>query len=63
MLYFGPETLMPVGSAIVAGIGAILVFWHRIVGLVGGAIRRLFFRRGSGVADRAPKRTGPPREK
>lgn len=42
MLYFGPETYMPLASAVAGVIGIALTFWHRAVGLV----RRVFERRG-----------------
>jgi len=38
MLYFGPETYLPLASFIAAGIGGLLTFWRRIVGF----IRRFF---------------------
>lgn len=38
MLYFGPEVMMPLASALAAAAGAILIFWQRVVGWV----RRLF---------------------
>jgi HAMP domain-containing protein len=38
MLYFGPETYMPLASAVAAIAGVLLAFWRRIVGLV----RRIF---------------------
>lgn len=41
MLYFGPETLMPIASAFAAVVGAALLFWRRTVALVRGAARRL----------------------
>ena len=42
MLYFGPETYMPLASAVAAGVGVVLAFWRRLVGLT----RRAFSRRG-----------------
>ena len=41
MLYFGPETYMPLASAVAAGVGIVLAFWRRLVGLT----RRAFSRR------------------
>ncbi|MEJ2679350.1 MAG: hypothetical protein P8174_09795 [Gemmatimonadota bacterium] len=38
MLYFGPETYMPLASAIAAIAGILLAFWRRVVGVV----RRIF---------------------
>ena len=45
MRYFGPETLMPIGSAIAAVVGVVLMFWRRIVALVQGVFLRIFPRR------------------
>lgn len=49
MLYFGPETLMPVASALAAAVGAILMFWRRGLALVRRITGRIF-RRGAGPA-------------
>lgn len=38
MLYFGPETYMPLASAAAAVAGLLLTFWRRVVGFA----RRLF---------------------
>ena len=38
MLYFGPETYMPLASAIAAVVGVALTFWRRLIGFV----RRIF---------------------
>ncbi|MEJ2216525.1 MAG: hypothetical protein P8099_07900 [Gemmatimonadota bacterium] len=38
MLYFGPETYMPLASAIAAVAGVLLAFWRRLV----GGVRRIF---------------------
>jgi hypothetical protein len=32
--YLGPDSLIPLASILAAGIGFILLFWHRAVGLV-----------------------------
>jgi hypothetical protein len=67
LLYFGPETLMPVASGIVAVAGAVLMFWRRIVRLGGAVLGRVFRRRLSadpGAAEppaAAPNRPTPPR--
>lgn len=37
-MYIGPETLMPVASALAAVTGAVLLFWRRTVGLVRAVI-------------------------
>lgn len=41
VLYFGPETYMPLASAVAAGVGFVLAFWRRLVGMA----RRVFARR------------------
>ena len=33
-MYIGPDTLMPVASAIAAAAGFLLMFWRRLVGAV-----------------------------
>lgn len=43
-MYLGPETLMPVASALAAVGGVLLLFWRRVVGAV-----RALFRRVSGI--------------
>ncbi|MGW8266343.1 MAG: hypothetical protein ACWGSQ_08250, partial [Longimicrobiales bacterium] len=40
LLYFGPETYLPLASTIAAGAGALMIFWRRLVGLA----RRAMFR-------------------
>lgn len=40
MLYFGPETIMPLGSALAAVMGVILLFWQRTVGYVRRIVTR-----------------------
>jgi hypothetical protein len=45
MLYIGPETLMPLASAIAAVAGVILMFWRRTVAFVRSGlskVRRIF---------------------
>jgi hypothetical protein len=34
MLYIGPETMLPLASALAAIGGVLLIFWQRLVGLV-----------------------------
>lgn len=34
MLYFGPETYMPVASVLAGLVGILLTFWRRLVGWV-----------------------------
>jgi hypothetical protein len=38
-MYIGPETLMPVGSALAAILGVLLIFWRRTVATVRSAGR------------------------
>ena len=61
MLYFGPETYVPLASAAAALTGLILTFWRRLVGL----FRRLgaggsTFRRAASPARRTGKVVIPP---
>jgi len=45
LLYIGPDTAMPLASAIAAVVGFAVMFWHRTVAIVKGtgrAIARLF---------------------
>lgn len=62
MRYFGPETLLPVGSAIAAGIGVILMFWRKSLGLLRAVTGRLFPRSGPRGGSSRSRRTGPPGE-
>ncbi len=34
VLYVGPETLLPLTSALAAIVGILLMVWHRVVGLI-----------------------------
>jgi hypothetical protein len=43
MFYFGPDTIMPLGSILAAIVGAGLIFWNRLVLMV-----RKLFRIGGG---------------
>ena len=40
-MYLGPETLMPVASALAAVGGVLLLFWRRVVGAVRALVRRV----------------------
>jgi hypothetical protein len=33
-LYVGPETILPLTSALAAGLGILFMLWHRVVGIV-----------------------------
>ena len=49
-MYLGPDTAMPLASAIAAVVGVVVVFWHRTKALakgIGRSIGNLFSRRGS----------------
>ncbi len=39
ILYVGPETILPLTSALAAIVGVLLMVWHRVVGIVGRAWR------------------------
>jgi len=34
LLYIGPETILPLTSALAAILGILLMFWHRFIGLL-----------------------------
>jgi hypothetical protein len=34
LLYIGPETMLPLASALAAIAGVLLMFWHRLVGWI-----------------------------
>lgn len=34
LLYIGPETMLPLASAVAAIGGLLLMFWHRLIGLL-----------------------------
>ncbi|MFB3903298.1 MAG: hypothetical protein ACE15E_07585 [Acidobacteriota bacterium] len=38
-LYLGPDSMMPLASALAAIIGTLLMFWHRLVGWARRAYR------------------------
>jgi hypothetical protein len=41
-MYIGPETLMPVASALAAIVGVLLMFWRRTVALVRAGLSKAF---------------------
>jgi hypothetical protein len=41
-LYIGPDLMLPLTSALAAIAGVLLMFWHRVVGLVSAAWRFVF---------------------
>ncbi|MEO8448698.1 MAG: hypothetical protein ABI647_02845 [Gemmatimonadota bacterium] len=46
-MYIGPDTILPISSAIAAVAGVAVMFWHKTVALARGAVRgvaRLFGR-------------------
>jgi hypothetical protein len=46
MLYIGPETMLPLASALAAIGGVLLMFWQQFVGLIRRFWRLLFRRDG-----------------
>ena len=48
MLYIGPETMLPLASALAAIGGVLLIFWQRLVGLV-RKLWRVFVRKQADV--------------
>lgn len=47
MLYLGPETLVPVASALAAVGGFLLMTWRRVVGVFRAGVRMITGRGGS----------------
>lgn len=45
MLYLGPETIMPITSALAAAVGVILIFWRHLTITVRNGFRRLLHRK------------------
>ena len=41
-MYIGPETLMPIASALAAVVGFLLMFWRRTVALVRTGVSKVF---------------------
>jgi hypothetical protein len=44
LLYVGPDLLLPLTSALAAIAGVLLMFWHRVVGIMRAGWRMLFQR-------------------
>jgi hypothetical protein len=61
MLYFGPETVVPIGSAIAGAVGVVLMFGRRSVAMVRGMLARVF--RRPGAIDVAPPSKPPETKK
>jgi hypothetical protein len=40
-MYLGPETLMPIASALAALGGVLLLFWRRLIGVVRSVIQKV----------------------
>jgi len=40
-MYLGPETLMPIASALAAVGGMLLLFWRRVIGAVRAIIQKV----------------------
>lgn len=53
VLYIGPDVFLPITSALAALAGVLLMFWHRVVGIVGRLLGRTSKPRAS-----EPTRTG-----
>jgi hypothetical protein len=45
MMYFGPETTLPVASALAVVVGVGLMVWHRTIGLLRRVIHSVFRRK------------------
>lgn len=63
MLYFGPETIMPLASALAVVTGALLLFWRRVVSLARAVFGRLVWlfgrrRRSPGLPTSNPAAVG-----
>lgn len=42
LLYIGPDVFLPLTSALAVVVGAALMFWHKLVGLVASVWRSIF---------------------
>lgn len=45
LLYFGPETIMPITSVLAAAVGMVLIFWRHIITTVRNSFRKLFIKK------------------
>lgn len=45
LLYFGPETIMPVTSVLAAAVGVVLIFWRHLTTTIRVGFRRLFVKK------------------
>ncbi len=57
MLYFGPETYLPLASLFAGLVGVLMTFWRRVVGF----FRRYLSRVARGSGDRSSRRSAAPR--
>lgn len=48
LMYFGPETIMPITSVLAAAVGVVLIFWRHVTLTIRSGFRRLFIRRQAG---------------
>ena len=46
VLYVGPDLILPLTSALAAIVGVLLMFWHRVTGLL-GSVWNMVFQRNS----------------
>jgi hypothetical protein len=53
LAYFGPETTLPIISALGAIVGVLLMFWNYVVGLVRRFFRLFFKKKDSGASSGA----------
>ena len=60
LLYVGPDQVMPVASILATIMGFLLIFWHKLVGL----LRKIagVFRRSTAQAPAASPANPPPKE-
>jgi hypothetical protein len=54
ILYLGPETMMPVASALAGIIGAVLMFWQRLVRWMRKLVRYLKTKTGRPTESKKP---------
>ena len=66
IIYIGPDQVMPVGSALGALIGLILMFWNKLAFLVSRIVGRPLSKRemaGSAAPHGPDPRTGKPQQR
>ena len=45
LLYFGPETIMPITSVLAAAVGMVLIFWRHIITTLRSTFRKIFIKK------------------